>query len=446
MRRAFVLPRPTYPDFSGAQASSHRLGFVVWTILAYLALTRVGGLRAAKLGIAIGGAPIFLTEIFIVVLGLTMLFARFERLTFWIVSGWGAGVAGIFAWALTLSAVVYGALAFPTWGILAARDLAIFAYAVLFPLAYIALDTRMKARAVLNGFIALGVVLSIALMFDAALFDGALYGDQVRGFTNQNITVRGFGGGDIGGMVSFSLAGLLALALRPRGIILLGVVLCAMAFVMGQTRSAVVGLSLAAGYLFLAAPMAWRGVLILAAALAIGTGAAIVELLPGTEFSRIFQGFYLAVVGGAGLTEDGTFAFRVLRWNIVFDLWLENPIFGVGFGVPITPEFLIVREDEDGLNAGMPHNSYLTILARMGLLGFVLIGAPWIWSAARCWRRYLIADRKDNDALAAGAILVAMAGFAPFVLFIERPIHNAALWIMMAVACRLSENADAASP
>jgi hypothetical protein len=41
--------------------------------------------------------------------------------------------------------------------------------------------------------------------------------------------------------------------------------------------------------------------------------------------------------------------------------------------------------------------------------------------------------------LAAANILVAMAGFAAFVLFFERPMNNASFWIMLAVAQRLAE-------
>jgi hypothetical protein len=47
------------------------------------------------------------------------------------------------------------------------------------------------------------------------------------------------------------------------------------------------------------------------------------------------------------------------------------------------------------------------------------------------------------DLLAAGAAMAAMFGFAAFVLFLERPMHSAALWMVAAIAARLSQTAAA---
>jgi O-antigen ligase len=434
---------PIYPSLSSIKASeaSPSLGFVVWVILAYILATRLGGVSATKLGVEIGGFPLFLTEILISIVAVTLLISRFERLTVWLLSGWGAGVLGGFSWMLVVSALVHGALAFPEWKILALRDTAIFAYAVLFPLTYFALDTRFKARAALLTFIMAGCLLSVVLLIDAAVLDGALYGDQVRQFTAQKIAVRGFGGGDVGGMVSFSFVGLLALAARPRPIIFLGLFVCFIAFALGQTRSAVVGVALAGAFLLLAAPSLWRSAAIGITAFSLVMGAGVVLLLPGTDLGRLLEGFYLAVIGGIGLAEDDNVYFRLLRWQIALDAWLESPFFGVGFGVPLAPD-LLISEEESGLNAGLPHNSYLTTLARMGVLGLFLVITPWVIAATRCLKRFAAAARADQESAAAGAILVAMAGYAGFVLFLERPHHGAVLWIMMAVAVRLSEPED----
>jgi hypothetical protein len=54
----------------------------------------------------------------------------------------------------------------------------------------------------------------------------------------------------------------------------------------------------------------------------------------------------------------------------------------------------------------------------------------------RLWK--MVKLTHSPDALAALNILVAMAGFAAFVLFFERPVNNAPFWIMLALSTRLT--------
>jgi O-antigen ligase len=84
----------------------------------------------------------------------------------------------------------------------------------------------------------------------------------------------------------------------------------------------------------------------------------------------------------------------------------------------------------------MPHNTFLFVLARVGVAGLALIVACWVSSVARLVRR--ARDEFRPDRLAAAAMLIAMAGFAFFVLFFERPMNNAEFWILCAIALRLS--------
>jgi hypothetical protein len=53
---------------------------------------------------------------------------------------------------------------------------------------------------------------------------------------------------------------------------------------------------------------------------------------------------------------------------------------------------------------------------------------------------------RREEELAALNILIAMAGFAAFVLFFERPMNNAAFWIALAAGVRLAETSRPAGP
>lgn len=130
--------------------------------------------------------------------------------------------------------------------------------------------------------------------------------------------------------------------------------------------------------------------------------------------------------------------FRLVRWGYAYRVWAAHPLFGEGFGRAIVPEGLLDRGERKGrFNAGMPHNSFLSILARTGLVGFSLVAYSWISTLMRL----LAAVRRAHRAvdLAAANLLAAMLGYATFGLFFERPGTNAIFWILTAVAARLLE-------
>lgn len=90
--------------------------------------------------------------------------------------------------------------------------------------------------------------------------------------------------------------------------------------------------------------------------------------------------------------------FRAFVWAQALEDWRTNPIFGVGFRVAVPS-----RVSREKLNDGSldiiqgftsepvsgPHNSYLTILARMGVVGaifFALAGLQFLWRTRGLYR------------------------------------------------------------
>jgi len=412
-------------------------------LVAYVAATRIGHLQAAKLGVQIGPVPLFLTEMFIIAVGLCVAIARPAQIVCWLTTGGLARAPGLLLWLLFLTSLLYAGLAFDEWGILAIRDLAIFAYGIVFALAYIILDTREKAATAMRWFTYSGVVLALLLIADTVSGAHALFLSETRIVTAAQILAQSFGGGDVGGIISFSLMALIAYAVASserRTFHIACVAICLYAMTIAQTRSAALGLFLGMIYCLFGMSstqrMSFSAVLVGSAL----TFAAIPILLPQSHLAGSISTLTAAVQGGITLSADDNFYFRLLRWDKVFDVWRDNPLFGGGFGRPLIPASLLNEAESEGLgfNAGLPHNTYLTILARLGLFGFVLVMGAWITSivlATRASRRSAFGP----DALAAGAALVAMMGFATFVLFLERPMHAANLWIVAAIACRLAE-------
>ena len=82
--------------------------------------------------------------------------------------------------------------------------------------------------------------------------------------------------------------------------------------------------------------------------------------------------------------EDPNWQFRLSAWKEAWRRFEEYPLAGEGFGVPLTFEGLPFDNDP------RPHNTFLTVLYKMGLIGFLPLVALLVyffWStiaAAHC--------------------------------------------------------------
>jgi len=326
---------------------------------------------------------------------------------------------------------------------LAARDLAIFGYSLFFPLSYICLDSKEAAGNALRILIYLGVVLALLLLTQARLgFDIGL-GGETRVLGGQ--VAEYVGSGDVGGIVAFAVAGLISYAVfrrRNRVMHLVLAAACLAALAVVATRAAVVGLALCGVAMLLVVDSKYRHrvALSICLLLLISVGIRFLpEDIPGV--ARLHQ-FYLAL-SSAISGNDGNAAFRLSRWRYVIDLWSQHPVLGVGFGRDLYPSWLISPREASGeFNAGMPHNTYLMILARLGLVGLCLILFSVVATLGKLFRSRSAREAGSADCMAAANVLICMCGFAGFVLFFERPMHGAAFWVVLAVACRLSENSS----
>lgn len=130
--------------------------------------------------------------------------------------------------------------------------------------------------------------------------------------------------------------------------------------------------------------------------------------------------------------------FRMIRWRITFALWLTHPVFGVGFGRMLLPYTLPSLQTEMRLgqfNMGMPHNTFLFLAARMGLIGLLSVLFCWLFVLRRLF--VVSKNAREADELAAANMLVMMFGFGMFGLLFERPQLNAVFWIVVAIGQRL---------
>jgi len=86
--------------------------------------------------------------------------------------------------------------------------------------------------------------------------------------------------------------------------------------------------------------------------------------------------------------DDGTIAWRLELWDLVLDDTLTNERFlsGFGFGPNLAGKYGFYAGAETGPELRNPHNSHLSVLARMGLIGTSLWVALWAVWYVYLWR------------------------------------------------------------
>lgn len=134
---------------------------------------------------------------------------------------------------------------------------------------------------------------------------------------------------------------------------------------------------------------------------------------------------------------------RIFLWKQGISDWKESPIFGVGF-IPEVPEYYLPGEKNNGMHVHFemkkdvvpanpiagPHNSYISVLARTGVIGFLLFFLLWFFWLRAVWP--LIFSKLDRISLL-GLILIPLNGaIHAFVnIGFESPHNSALLWAFL---------------
>jgi O-antigen ligase len=134
--------------------------------------------------------------------------------------------------------------------------------------------------------------------------------------------------------------------------------------------------------------------------------------------------------------DDPYWQFRLLAWKEAWRRFERNPLVGEGFGVP----FVFELADVDV----RPHNTFLTVLYKMGVIGFLpLLGllVYFFWLVARAVRRNLEIRRVAFLQIA----FLAQGAFCCFGaanLMLESPFLASLFWAVMGLGLRMIEMLD----
>ena len=144
-------------------------------------------------------------------------------------------------------------------------------------------------------------------------------------------------------------------------------------------------------------------------------------LVPQDTRERIFD---IAPEG-----PETTLAERQHFAEVAFDLFEARPAVGHGFGAYPT-----VAEPELG-RPRAPHNSYTSVLAELGLVGFVLMGGVLLTAGLIAWHRPW--GRRALPLVLLATLLVANGG--------ETWLYSKASWFALAIVAFVPETDSAAS-
>ena len=150
-------------------------------------------------------------------------------------------------------------------------------------------------------------------------------------------------------------------------------------------------------------------------------------------FNEFIEGGYVGL-----FAWDANITWRYMFWVYLFqEVILNNPIFGIGFGVPlfdldIIPEF--ITTDDGSRNTGYTlgtHNSIVYLLARMGLMGVVLLGAIHVMIYKYAFGLYK--NNRSPEILSLILVNLMFLNSMFFNVVLETPLYGGLYWCSLGI-------------
>jgi O-antigen ligase len=166
-----------------------------------------------------------------------------------------------------------------------------------------------------------------------------------------------------------------------------------------------------------------------------------------TDFAG--QGSYMS---GENFYKGDNNRFRATWWkNVILETWDSNPVLGLGFGHDLAGGFLQEYYPDgtaEDFAARSPHNIFITVFGRMGLLGLaVWVGFCWIL-LRRTWHSLQTSAAESEWAIWCGLWVLLVS--ATFGVVLEGPMGAVPFWVMLGLVsakeAEIAESSKAALP
>ena len=131
------------------------------------------------------------------------------------------------------------------------------------------------------------------------------------------------------------------------------------------------------------------------------------------------------------LRQEGNATWRWWAWSTALDAFLNSPLFGISMDKPV------LSTSYRGVPTDDPHNSFLAMLVRLGIVGFGLYLVFWgvvLLSSIRGLMKEPVDGARYKNGLFFLAAHVMVAIFAVMNVVLEGPHHGMLFWITMGLA------------
>ncbi|MEX2574912.1 MAG: O-antigen ligase family protein [Balneolaceae bacterium] len=318
----------------------------------------------------------------------------------------------------------------PGYGISAMRDSLMLVYAIWVPVAYHVFRGRRGYDLFFN-LVKLFIVLKAA----AYLYEGSMILSGQRDLMFEGFRFN------VGYVLPSLIVVSLFLPFRHLGLRykLLSLVMLPAVFTLFH-RSIFLGIALALVFIFFTGSAQIRKTI-----LTYGTVSLV--LLTGflVYYNTQIEADLFRILERKSSADEGNISYRFLSWETVLEKYRDYPLLGYGVGRPV----MYVQDNEfydtidmdyfDARDLGgnaQPHNSYLNILTRFGMVLFPLFLYA-LWKPAE--RTLLLvrgmhpAGERYNRLLLLGGMLILMYVFAFFNVVLESPHHAFPFWLTVAM-------------
>lgn len=247
----------------------------------------------------------------------------------------------------------------------------------------------------------------------------------------------------IGPTIGYSLAGLLAV----------GVIL-------SNARTVYVELAFMLGLMALFGPRIRRRVRRVRLKVALGALATVVCVAAILAQTAVGSGFidrslqqFLA--GTLNYENDPNAVFRLAAWGETLSIAAQHPLLGIGYGVVLDPFTYVMAKNGPGTDAvysvdvdTRPHNTYLTVLYQMGLVGLLSLTVVLLYFFTSGWRtlRRLKDHERSTWLYVALIAQFAMVLYGGFNLFLETPFSASIFWLGLGIGWRILHLLKARTP
>jgi O-antigen ligase len=202
---------------------------------------------------------------------------------------------------------------------------------------------------------------------------------------------------------------------------------CALGLLLGNARSTDLVAAVALALILVASAILWKGiswVLIRTVSVTAVTIILLIVLVLQTEAGqKFFEKSTDQIVSGVNYEDDANAIFRFLAWAEAYRRFDESPIVGEGYGIP----FVFALADNDP----RPHNTYLTVLYKMGIVGFLPLAAILFEYYRRSMRGlYQLRNlQRSTWLLLVLSIQFSFCAYGALNLLLESPFLASLFWI-----------------